>query len=109
MNNDGKWFDNGFDSTKDEAGRIVLGFTGSVDFLVVSVLFDCEGDERLVDDDDDDLSLLDADERMDEDFVTRDVIMGGAVFGSSDDAFNEKDDDEDEGGEGESLPMLEHV
>jgi hypothetical protein len=40
------------------------------------------------------LSVLDADERMDED-----VIMGGAVFGNNN----------DEGGDGESFPILEHV
>jgi len=50
------------------------------------------------------LSLLDVDERMDEDLVTRDVIMGGAVFGSND-VFKGKD----EGGDGESFPILEHV
>jgi hypothetical protein len=50
------------------------------------------------------LSLLDVDERMDEDLVTRDVIMGGAVLGSID-VFKDKD----EGGDGESFPMLEHV
>ena len=85
----------------------MLGFTGSVDFLFVIVLFVCEGDERLVDDND--LSLLDVDDRMDEDFVTRDVIMGGAVLGSSDDVFSENDEDEDDGGDGESFPILEHV
>jgi len=97
------------DSTKDDDDvRIVLGFTGSVDFLFVIILFVCDGDERF-DDDDDDLSLLDIDERMDEDLVTRDVIMGGAVFGSND-VFEDKDeDDEDEGGDGESFPILEHV
>jgi len=81
-----------------------LGFTGSVDFLFVIVLFSCDGDERL--DDDNDLSLLDVDddERMDEDLVTRDVIMGGAVLGS-DDVFKDNDD----GGDGESFPILEHV
>ncbi len=41
---------------------------------------------------------------MDEDLVTRDVIMGGAVLGSND-AFKEND----EGGDGESFPILEHV
>jgi hypothetical protein len=50
------------------------------------------------------LSLLDVDERMDEDLVTRDVIMGGAVLGSND-VFKEND----EGGDGESFPILEHV
>jgi hypothetical protein len=94
--------DNEFDSTKDEDGTIVLGFTGSVDFLFAIVLFVCDGDERF--DDDNNLSLLDVVERMDEDLVTRDVIMGGAVLGSSDE-FK----DNDEGGDGESFPMLEHV
>jgi len=79
-----------------------LDFTGCVDFLFVIVLFVCDGDERL--DDDNDLSLLDIDERMDEDLVTRDVIMGGAVLGSND-VFK----DNDEGGDGESFPILEQV
>lgn len=55
----------------------VKGFTGCVDFLFAMILFVCNGDERF--DDNNDLSLLDVDERMDEDLVTRDVIMGGAV------------------------------
>jgi hypothetical protein len=55
------------------------------------------------------LSLLDVDERMDEDLVTRDVIMGGAVLGSND-VFKDKDEeDEEDGGEGESFPILEQV
>jgi hypothetical protein len=84
-----------------------VGFTGCVDFLFAIILFVCDGDERL--DDNNDLSLLDVDERMDEDLVTRDVIMGGAVLGSND-VFKDNDDDEDdEGGDGESFPILEHV
>jgi hypothetical protein len=84
-----------------------VGFTGSVDFLFAMILFVCDGDERF--DDDNNLSLLDVDERMDEDLVTRDVIMGGAGLGSND-VFKDNDEhDDDEGGEGESLPILEHV
>ncbi len=83
-----------------------MDFTGCVDFLFVIVLFVCDGDERL--DDDNDLSLLDIDERMDEDLVTRDVIMGGAVLGSND-VFKDNDEDNDEGGDGEFFPILEHV
>ncbi|CAF5091701.1 unnamed protein product, partial [Rotaria socialis] len=66
------------------------------------------GDERL--DDNNNLSVLTADERVDEDLFTRDVIIGGAVLGSND-VFKDKyeDDDDDDGGDGESLPMLEHV
>jgi hypothetical protein len=68
---------------------IALGFNGSVYFLFV---FICESDERL------DLSVLDNDDDiLDEDFVTRDVIMGGAEY------------DIDEGEDGQSFPILEHV
>ncbi len=45
---------------------------------------------------------------MDEDLVTRDVIMGGAVLGSND-VFKDNDEDNDEGGDGEFFPILEHV
>lgn len=82
-------------------------FTGCVDFLFARVQLVCEGDERF--DDNNDLSLLVVDERMDEDLVTRDVIMGGAVFDSNE-VFKDNDDDEDDdGGDGESLPILEQV
>jgi hypothetical protein len=99
--------DSTIDDDDDDDVIVVLGFTGSVDFLFVIILFDCDGDERL--DDDDDLSLLDIVERMDEDLVTRDVIIGGAVLGSNDVFKDKEDDDDDEGGDGESFPILEHV
>lgn len=92
---------------KDDDGIVVLGFTGTVDFLLTSILFGCDGDERLVDNNN--LSLLAVDETVDDALVTRDVIIGGAVLGSND-VFNDSDeDDDDEGGDGESLPILEHV
>lgn len=86
---------------------VEMGFTGCVDFLFARVQLVCDGDERF--DDNNDLSLLDVDERMDEDLVTRDVIMGGAVFDSNEVFKDNDDDDEDEGGDGESFPILEHV
>jgi hypothetical protein len=78
-----KGLDDRYGSMKDE--DIAWGFNGSVHFLLV---FNCESDERLVD-----LSVLDND--VDEDFVTSDVIMGGAEF--------------DIGEDGQSFPILEHV
>ena len=89
---------------KDDDGTGREDLTEAVDFLfgLLLLLVGCDGDERF--DESNVLSLLDLDERIDEDFVTRDVIIGGAVFGS-DDVFEDKDE---AGGDGESLPMLEH-
>lgn len=85
---------------------VVLPFTGCVDFLVVGVLFVWDGDERF---DIDDLSLVDVDERTDEDLLTRDVIIGDAVFNSKELFKDNDDDDDDVGGDGQSFPILEHV
>jgi hypothetical protein len=89
-----KWLDDRYGSMKDDDVDIALGLNGIGHFLFVFILFNCESDERLVDEND--LSVLD-DNILDEDFVTRDVIMGGAEF----------DIDEDE--DGQSFPILEHV
>lgn len=82
-NSGGKWAVNGLESTKEDDGAIIEPFTGGVDFFVGIVLFVCEGDERL-EEEDDEWSTFDVDEGMDEDLVTSDVIMGGAGFGNND-------------------------
>lgn len=87
---------------EDDDESVACDFTGCVDFFVMFVLFVWDdGDERF---DDDDLSLVDVDERMDEDLLTRDVIIGEALVDS-----NELFKDNELGGDGESLPILEHV
>ncbi len=72
----------------DDDDNIGLVFNESVDFLLFGfkLLFDCESDEFLIDENDlSELEIL----FDDEDFVTRDVIL---------------DEDEEE-----SFPILEHV
>jgi len=83
---------------KDEDVEIVLVFNESVDFLLVFLLFDCKGDEFLVNENDlSELVIFDV-----EDFLTRDVIIGGVEFEIDEE---EDDDDDDE----QSFPILEHV
>jgi hypothetical protein len=78
---------------KDEDAEIVLVFNDSVDFLFVFLLFNCKGDDFLVNENDlSELEILD-----DEDFLTRDVIIDGVEF------------EIDEGDDEQSFPILEHV
>ncbi len=78
---------------KDEDVEIVLVFNESVDFLFVFLLFDCKGDEFLVNENDlSELEIVD-----DEDFLTRDVIIGEVEF------------EIEEGDDRQSFPILEHV
>jgi len=97
-------------------------FNGSVDFRLELLLFNCDDNDRLLDNRVD-LSALHVDEGLDEGFVTSDVMMAGVEFDIDDDnddvvvvvllpivVFDDDEDDEEEdGGDGQSLPILEHV